>query len=346
LQAAFEQLKGKLDKEGLFAKDRKKPLPLLPQRIGVVTSSTGAAIRDICRILHRRFPNLEVVLYPAQVQGDLAAAEIAKGIQVLNRLGDLDALIVGRGGGSLEDLWPFNEESVARAIAASNVPIISAVGHEVDFTIADFVADVRAPTPSAAAEMVVSRKDAFQERVSWLRQRVEQATRKRMDDLKNQVDRLGTHQTFLAVRHSIEMAAQRLDDVNYRAAATMERRLHAFHAELDTATRRLESFRIDHQITESRTRLEHLNSRLIAAPTAYLALAHQKLGRCSAQLEALSPLGVLGRGYSLAWDEKGALLRDASKVHPGDPLRLTLHRGELDCRAERILSDKRKKTTS
>ena len=346
LQAAFEQLKDKLEKEGLFAKERKKPLPLLPQRIGVVTSPTGAAVRDICRILHRRFPNLEVVLYPAQVQGDLAASEIAKGIQVLNRLGSFDALIVGRGGGSLEDLWPFNEEPVARAIAASKIPIISAVGHEVDFTIADFVADVRAPTPSAAAEMVVSRKDAFEERVSWLERRVGQATRQRINTLENQVDRLGTHQVFLAVRHSIEMAAQRLDDANYRAATMMERRLHAFHSHLDTASRRLEAFRIDRQIAELRTRLKHLDSRLTTAQKAYLALAHQKLGRSSAQIEALSPLGVLGRGYSLAWDEKGILLRDASKVQPGDPLRLILHRGELDCRVERTRSDKRKKTTS
>jgi len=346
LQAAFEQLKEKLDKEGLFAHERKKPLPLLPQRIGIVTSPTGAAVRDICRILHRRFPNLEIVLYPAQVQGDLAAAEIAKGVLVLNRLGGFDALIVGRGGGSLEDLWPFNEESVARAIAASEIPVISAVGHEVDYTIADFVADVRAPTPSAAAEIVVSRKDAFEERVNWLGKRVGQATRQRMLTLKNEVNRLGEHKAFLAVRHSIEMAAQRLDDAHYRATATIERRVLAFRSELDTASRRLEAVRIDRQMSESRTKLRYLDSRLFAVQKAYLATAHQKLGRSAAQLEALSPLAVLGRGYSLAWDDKGVLIRVASQVQTGAPLRLTLHRGELDCRVERTRSDKRMKTTS
>ena len=346
LQAAFEQLKEKLDKEGLFAHERKKPLPLLPQRIGIVTSPTGAAVRDICRILHRRFPNLEIVLYPAQVQGDLAGAEIAKGVLVLNRLGGFDALIVGRGGGSLEDLWPFNEESVARAIAASEIPVISAVGHEVDYTIADFVADVRAPTPSAAAEIVVSRKDAFEERVNWLGKRVGQATRQRMLTLKNEVNRLGEHKAFLAVRHSIEMAAQRLDDAHYRATATIERRVLAFRSELATASRRLEAFRIDRQMSESRTKLRHLDSRLFAVQKAYLATAHQKLGRSAAQLEALSPLAVLGRGYSLAWDDKGVLIREASQVQKGAPLRLTLHHGELDCRVERTRSDKRMKTTS
>ena len=346
LQAAFEQLKEKLAKEGLFAEERKKTLPLLPQRIGIVTSPTGAAVRDICRILHRRFPNLELVLYPAQVQGDLAAAEIAKGVQVLNRLGNFDALIVGRGGGSLEDLWPFNEEPVARAIAASKIPVISAVGHEVDYTIADFVADVRAPTPSAAAEMVVSRKDAFEERVNWLEQRVGQATQQRMLTLENRVKRLGEHKAFLAVRHSIEMAAQRLDDANYRATATIERRLLAFRSELDTAGRRLEAFRIDRRIAESRTRLQHLGSRLSAVQKAYMATAHQELGRAAAQLEALSPLAVLGRGYSLAWDDKGVLIREASQIQAGAPLRLTLHQGELDCRVERTRSEKRMKTTS
>ncbi len=346
LQAAFEQLKEKLDKEGLFAKERKKPLPLLPQKIGIVTSPTGAAVRDICRILHRRFPNLEIVLYPAQVQGDLASAEIAKGIQVLNRLGGFDALIVGRGGGSLEDLWPFNEESVARAIAASEIPVMSAVGHEVDYTIADFVADVRAPTPSAAAEMVVSRKDAFEERVNWLGQRVEQATRQRMLTLKSEVNRLGEHKAFLAVRHSIEMAGQRLDDANYRATTMIERRLQALGSQLHKAGRRLETFRIDRQIAESRARLQHLDSRLFAVQKAQLATAHQKLGRSAAQLEALSPLAVLGRGYSLAWDDKGALIREASQVKTGEPLRLTLHHGELDCRVERTRSEKRIKTTS
>jgi len=175
LQLAFEQLKAKLEKEGLFAESRKRPLPLLPQRVGIVTSPSGDAVRDVCRILHQRYPNLEVLVYPAKVQGSLAAAEIAKGVRVLNRMGGFDVLIVTRGGGSLEDLWPFNEESVARAIAASAIPVVSAVGHEADFTIADFVADRRAATPSAAAEIVVERKEDFVERVAVLNGRLDKA---------------------------------------------------------------------------------------------------------------------------------------------------------------------------
>jgi exodeoxyribonuclease VII large subunit len=335
LQAAFEQLKEKLSKEGLFDTARKKSLPLLPQRIGIVTSPSGAAIRDICRILERRFPNLEVVLYPAQVQGDLAAAEISKGIQVLNRLGGFDALIIGRGGGSLEDLWPFNEESVARAVAASKVPVISAVGHEVDFTIADFVADVRAPTPSAAAEMVVSRKDEFQERVERLRQRTGQAVRYRMTTLSGRVDRLTGHQAFLAVRHAVQMAGQHLDEASFHARTAMDKRLGDLRSRLSTVSSRLDALRLDRQVSESGNRLRHLVSRLTTGQKARLTLAGKSLSRLSAQLEAMSPLAVLGRGYSLAWDAEGHLLREASAVETGDEVRLTLHRGELDCRVEK-----------
>jgi exodeoxyribonuclease VII large subunit len=334
LQEAFEKLKEKLAKEGLFEAGRKKPLPLLPQRIGIVTSPTGAAIRDICRVLHRRFPNLEVLLYPAQVQGDTAAAEISRGIRVLNRLGNFDALIVGRGGGSIEDLWPFNEESVARGIAASKIPVISAVGHEVDHTIADFVADVRAPTPSAAAEMVVTRKDDFEERVERLQKRIGQAIQHRLTKLRGQVDRLSGHQAFLAVGHAAQMAAQRLDEVTFRAQTAIDKRLVDLRSRLSIISGRLEAFRLDRQVGETRIRLGHLVSRLAAGQKAHLALAGQRLSRASAQLEAMSPLAVLGRGYSLTWDAKGNLLRNASDVEPGDEIRLTLHRGELDCRVE------------
>ena len=336
LQAAFEELKDKLAKEGLFDAKRKKTLPLLPQRIGIVTSSTGAAIRDICRILHRRFPNLEVLLYPAQVQGDGAAFEIAEGIRVLNRLGGFDALIVGRGGGSLEDLWPFNEESVARAIADSEIPIISAVGHEADFTIADFVADVRAPTPSAAAEMVVTRKDEFLDRVERLSKRADQAIRYRLRDQRARIERLSEHQAFLAVRHSIQMLSQKLDDTTSRARTVMEKRLRELRSGLDRSAVRLEAFRLDRQIRESQSKLKHLRGGLNAAIRARTAVASQQLARYGAQLDALSPLAVLGRGYSLGWDSKGNLLREASQAKTGDEVRLTLHQGELDCRVERV----------
>jgi exodeoxyribonuclease VII large subunit len=335
LQLAFEQLKEKLAKEGLFAPERKRALPLLPQRIGVVTSPSGAAIRDICRILHRRFPNLEVLLYPAQVQGDLAAAEITKGIQVLNRLGGFDVLIVGRGGGSLEDLWPFNEESVARAISTSAIPVISAVGHEVDFTIADFTADVRAATPSAAAEIVVSRKEDFLGHVARLEKRADQSLVHRMSQLRSGVERLAAHQAFLAVRHAAQTGSQRLDELTFRTRALIDRIAQASRGRLDVLTRQLEAFRIDRQLGQSRTKLAHLSSLLRSAERARRSRAGERLARAGARLEALSPLAVLGRGYSLTWHGDGKLLRDAGSVTPGDPVRVTLERGELDCRVER-----------
>ncbi|MFQ5790438.1 MAG: exodeoxyribonuclease VII large subunit [Acidobacteriota bacterium] len=334
LQLAFEQLKEKLSREGLFAAEGKKPLPLLPQKIGIVTSPSGAAIQDLCRILHRRFPNLAVVLYPAQVQGDSAAAEITKGIQVLNRLGGFDVLIVGRGGGSLEDLWPFNEESVARAIAASKIPVISAVGHEVDFTIADFVADVRAPTPSAAAEMVVARKDDFLERLRRLRQRLDHTWEYRRTRLAGHLERLAGHQAFLAVRHAVQMNAQRLDETSYRILSLVERRLGTARSRAEALSRRLGRLRLDRQVAESRTRLTQLASTLQRAHQVRLGHARERLSRSGARLEALSPLAVLARGYSLSWDASGKLLRDAAAVGRGDPVRISLHRGELDCRVE------------
>jgi len=334
LQLAFEQLKERLSREGLFAPERKRPLPLLPQRIGIVTSPSGAAIRDICRILHRRFPNLEVLLYPAQVQGDLAAFEIAKGIQVLNRLGGFDVLIVGRGGGSMEDLWPFNEESVARAIASSKIPVISAVGHEVDFTIADFVADRRAPTPSAAAELVVARKEDMAEGVAALGRRLHDGVRFRMESLAGRVARLSEHQSFLAVRHQVERRAQRVDEAVFRSRSLLERQLSEARRHLDSSQHRLEAFRLDRRVAESLARLQHLRVLLADRAKARLYGYRRELGEAGARLSALSPLAVLGRGYSLTWDGSGRLLRDASAVQPGDPVRVTLHRGELDCRVE------------
>jgi exodeoxyribonuclease VII large subunit len=335
LQLAFEQLKDKLGKEGLFEQARKKPIPLLPQRLGIVTSPSGAALRDICRVLHRRFPNLEVVVYPAQVQGDMAAAEIAQGIRVLNRIAGFDVLIVARGGGSLEDLWPFNEESVARAIAASRIPVMSAVGHEVDFTIADFVADVRAPTPSAAAEMVVRNKEEFRERVLNLKARLEKSFRYRLRELRARVDAIATHRAFGAVRHGIESRSQRVDDASQRARFHMERRVARLRQRLQDLTARLASQRVDRRLGETRTRLARLVARLEAAERARLHRGRRAFGEVAGKLEALSPLSVLGRGYSLAWSAQGKLLRSSAEAEVGDAVRLDLARGRLHCRVEK-----------
>jgi len=338
LQLAFEQLKEKLGKEGLFETSRKRPIALLPQRLGIVTSPSGAALRDLCRILHRRFPNLEVLVYPAQVQGDLAAAEIAKGIQVLNRLARekaFDVLIVARGGGSLEDLWPFNEESVARAIAASQIPVMSAVGHEVDFTIADFVADVRAPTPSAAAEMVVRQKDDFLDRVAALERRLKGSARYHLRDLRSRVDRVATHQAFAAVLHGIELRSQRVDESRSRARFHLDRRLTRLRQHLQGLSARLSERRVDRRLGEARTRLARLTARLEAAERKHLHRPRRAFAEVASKLDALSPLGVLGRGYSLAWSPQGKLLRSAEEVAVGDAVRVDLAHGRLHCRVEK-----------
>ncbi len=341
LQLAFEQLKEKLGKEGLFEASRKRPIPLLPQRLGIVTSPSGAALRDLCRILHRRFPNLDVLVYPAQVQGDMAAAEIAKGIQVLNRLAKegvidgLDILIVARGGGSLEDLWPFNEESVARAIATSAIPVMSAVGHEVDFTIADFVADVRAPTPSAAAEMVVRNKEEFRERVSALEGRLARSLGHRLRDLRSRADRISSHQAFAAVLHGIETRGQRVDDAVHRARFHLDRRLSRLRQHLQGLAARLSERRVDRRLGEARTRLARLVARLLAAEREQHHRARRDFAEVASKLEALSPLGVLGRGYSLAWSPQGKLLRSSDEVAVGDAVRVDLARGRLHCRVEK-----------
>ena len=338
LQLAFEQLKDKLGKEGLFETSRKRPLPLLPQRLGIVTSPSGAALRDLCRILHRRFPNLEVLVYPAQVQGDLAAAEITKGVQVLNRLSEknvIDVIIVARGGGSLEDLWPFNEESVARAIATSAIPVMSAVGHEVDFTIADFVADVRAPTPSAAAEMVVRNKDDFRERVVALERRLASSASHRLRELRSRVDRVSTHQAFGAVLHGIEIRSQRVDESVHQARFHVDRRLSRLRQYLQGLSARLSERRIDRRLGEARTRLARLSARLEAAERTRIHRGRRAFAEVTSKLDALSPLGVLGRGYSLAWSPQGKLLRSSDEVAVGDAVRVDLARGRLHCRVEK-----------
>ena len=229
LQQAFEELKQKLEQEGLFDPARKRPLPMLPRRIGVVTSPTGAVLRDILRVLRSRYADLEVLVYPALVQGDGAAAEIAQGIRALNRLGGLDVILLARGGGSLEDLWAFNEEGVARAIAASAIPTISAVGHETDFTIADFVADLRAATPSAAAERVVQAKEELQARVRALDERRDGALRLRLARVRARVEAAAAHRVFAAERGRLRILAQRTDELlrRRRDGAAARRRARA-----------------------------------------------------------------------------------------------------------------------
>jgi len=241
LQLAFEQLKTRLEAEGLFDPARKRPIPLLPKKIGLVTSPSGAAIRDILQIIHRRFANVQVLIFPVRVQGEGAAAEIVEGVEFLNKRGDLDVLIVARGGGSIEDLWAFNEEVVARAIYASQTPVISAVGHETDFTIADFVADVRAPTPSAAAELVISRKAELSQRVDDLFSRLVSHMRYRAERSGERLRSLERHLRLLSPLERVKRQRERLRDGALALQSSMSHRLALWRGELRTAAARLDS---------------------------------------------------------------------------------------------------------
>jgi exodeoxyribonuclease VII large subunit len=330
LQQAFEELKQKLEQEGLFDPARKRPLPMLPRRIGVVTSPTGAVLRDILRVLRSRYADLEVLVYPALVQGEGAAAEIAQGIRALNRLGGLDVILLARGGGSLEDLWAFNEETVARAIAASRIPTISAVGHETDFTIADFVADLRAATPSAAAERVVQAKQELQARVKALDERRDGALRLRLARVRARVEAAAAHRVFAAEQGRLRVLAQRTDELARRSETGLLRVVERGRAHERRLRERLEAFRLDRQLAARRERLERQRDRLTVLFRAATERRRSRLGRLAASLDGLSPLSVLGRGYALVWDEaRGRLVRSATEVEPGEALRIRLHQGAL-----------------
>jgi exodeoxyribonuclease VII large subunit len=335
LAQAFEELKKRLDEEGLFATERKRALPVLPRRIGVVTSPTGAVIRDILRVLSRRYANLDVLLYPARVQGEGSAAEIVQGLRTLNRLGGLDVVVLARGGGSLEDLQAFNEETVARAIAASRIPTISAVGHETDYTIADFVADVRAPTPSAAAERVIQAKEDLQARLGALRDRLAAGLRLKLTTTRARVEAAAAHRVFAAERGRLHVKAQRVDEMVRRAERALLGRLEHGRAAHQRLRERAEAFHWERQIAARRERLARRSDRLQALLRGTMDQRRSDLGRLASQMEALSPLAVLGRGYALVWDEgAGALLRDAADTEEGRLLRIQLHRGAIRATVE------------
>ena len=332
LQQAFEDLKEKLDKEGLFDAGRKRPLPMLPRRIGVVTSPTGAVIQDILRVVGRRYRNLNVVIYPARVQGEEAAYEIIQGIRAFNELPGFDVVVLARGGGSLEDLWPFNEERVARAIAASRLPTISAVGHETDFTIADFVADLRAPTPSAAAERVIQAKDEIGARIEALTRRQASAVTLRLARVRTRVQAMTDHRVFEAERGRVRHLAQRVDDLQRRSDSALVRRLERARGDLQRTRHRAEAFRWDRQLESRRQQVARLRQRLSDLATARLDARRAAFARVTGKLDALSPLSVLSRGYALVWDGDSHLLREPDQVEVGDALTIRVSGGRLAAR--------------
>jgi len=335
-QLAWEQLKRKLAAEGLFDQERKRPLPAYPRTIGVVTSPTGAALRDILHVIGRRFGDLRVIVAPVRVQGDGAAEEIAGALRDLSAVPDLDVVIVGRGGGSIEDLWAFNDEAVARAIAASPAPVISAVGHETDFTIADFVADVRAPTPSAAAELVVREKLAVIRALVGLYARLTQAVRSRVEQARARTLALTRRRALTNAARGLRDRHRRVDELTARLrGAARSHHRHAVHRAA-LATNALSSLHPLARISHGRAVLQQLRGRLVAAGGHGAKVSRHRFESAVGRLQSLSPLAVLGRGYGLVRLPSGAVVRRAVEVPRGAAIEILLHEGALDARVERV----------
>ncbi|MDA2933676.1 exodeoxyribonuclease VII large subunit [Acidobacteria bacterium AH-259-D05] len=311
LQLAFEQLKTRLESEGLFDQAHKKNLPLLPSKIGIVTSPTGAAIQDILRVLSRRNDRLNVLIFPAKVQGSGASAEVAQGIEYLNTREDIDVIILARGGGSLEDLWAFNEETLARVIFNSRIPVISAVGHEIDFTIADFVADLRAATPSAAAEIVSGAREELCSRIESLTQRTVQALRLSLKDRREKLRRLASSRAFVDAESKLRFFLQRLDELYSRLVKTIPSMFSATRQEFS-----------QHELLLRRQIQFYLQSRKHVLTTR------------SAQLQAYSPLAVLERGYAIVTTKSKDIVRDPNQVKKGDRVDIRVERGQF--RAQKV----------
>ena len=329
LQLAFEQLKQKLAAEGLFEPARKRPLPRFPRRIGIVTSPRGAAIADMIQILSRRFPGLHIRLFPALVQGEGAVEEVCRGIEYFSRTQWPDLVIVGRGGGSLEDLWTFNEEAVARAIAACAVPVVSAVGHETDVTIADFVADLRAPTPSAAAELVVPQREDLLDRIAAARAKSLQAVRYGFAMLDRRLRQQGIDRALGVLHRRVGRHLQRIDEQDYRLRerirAAIERRQRSGRA----LEARLQRFDMRPRLAAGRRRLEAADAIAVQAIRIRLARRRALLEQLTAKIEQLSPLRILQRGYAIVSNRQG-VVKGPAEAPPGSSIHVRLAKGELD----------------
>ncbi len=334
-QVAFDQLKKRLHAEGLFNAARKRPVPTLPRRVGIVTSLDGAALRDILKVLRRRSPNTSVLIRPTRVQGDGAADEIARAIAALARILRVDVVIVGRGGGSSEDLWAFNEEAVARAIAASPVPIVSAVGHEVDVTIADYVADLRAPTPSAAAEMVVAAKQEFCGRIDRLTGRLAAAAHGTIQRQRTAVHVQSSRRGLAAFPARLALRDRHTAELRHQLDAAVRAFIGRRGREYRGLRQRLDARDLARRLAGMRTRLTKARERMIGAADRAQHRADARFRALAGRLENLSPLAVLGRGYAVCWNaDKTAIIRSANSVSPGEAVRVTLSIGELSCRVE------------
>ncbi|MGB7297422.1 MAG: exodeoxyribonuclease VII large subunit [Candidatus Aminicenantales bacterium] len=316
LQIAFEQLKEKLQAEGLFDLKRKKPLPLFPKKVGVVTSPRGAAIVDILRTLERRFARLHILIYPVKVQGEGAAGDIAEGIDYLGRQPDIDVLIVGRGGGSIEDLWAFNEEKVARAIFRCPIPLISAVGHEVDFTIADFVADIRASTPSVAAEIVIKEEQALVDRIDGWSKRLTQNMLYFLQEQRQLVSDLSRHRIFQNFRLALYNLEQRVDDLEERARNVFRKRKMA--------------------LAENRAAVALFEEKMASSLRRLLQNMGARWEKLSLELHNLSPLNILKKGYTLCWRGDLELIRRIEDIQANEDITVSFYKGAFHCRVREI----------
>ena len=329
LQVAFEQLKAKLEAEGLFAADRKKAIPSLPTRIGIVTSPQAAALRDILNVLRRRHRSVNVVIYPAQVQGETAAAEVASGIRYFSRQRDVEVILVARGGGSAEDLAAFNDEGLARTAAASNVPVSSAVGHETDFTILDFVCDLRAPTPSAAAELVIRSRQEVDDHAAALHERLSRAMRYRLLIMRQTLTQLAQHGAFGRMVDLIHQRQQKLDDSTYRAERAERQLLEQMRRRWETVSATVRHYDLRLVLSGMRKEWSSVTRTLVAAMRNLLLQNRVRSDRLGTALEGLSPMAILERGYALVFDASGKLVKDASRVRAGEEISARLARGEI-----------------
>jgi exodeoxyribonuclease VII large subunit len=329
LQVAFEQLKAKLAAEGLFDPGRKRPIPKLPRTIGIVTSPRGAAIQDMLNVLRRRHEDVNILIYPAQVQGELAPLEVAAGVRYFNMNANVDVIVVARGGGSVEDLAAFNDEMLARTIADSKIPTISAIGHEIDFTITDFVADLRAPTPSAAAELVIEAKQQLDAGVNALANRLQAIARHRLLEAKHRLNFLSRSGAFERMRSLIHRRQQRVDELVFRLTNVERSRLQRLRQRLDVAETRVKHHDFRRALSTRRYLLQQREQRL--ATIAHRLLLHRRgeLQRVQTKLQALSPLSVLDRGYALVFDTSGRVVRSVEQVQDGTEILTRLGDGEL-----------------
>ncbi|EIW87731.1 exodeoxyribonuclease VII large subunit [Alishewanella agri BL06] len=336
LKQQFEQLKAKLAAEGLFAPERKRPLPANPRRVGVITSPTGAAVRDIITVLARRAPGIELIIYPCQVQGETAAAQLRNMLSTAIRRNEVDVLIIGRGGGSIEDLWCFNDEALARAVADCPIPIVSAVGHEIDFALTDFVADVRAATPSAAAELVSPDQSQYLTALTQLQQRLSRAVRRQLAQQQPRLMQLQQRLQQLHPQRRLEQQQQRLDELQLRLQRRMQQQLQTARRQHSYLQQSLQHLSPAKAIKQQQLQLQQLAKRLQQAQLQQLKQHKFNLIQLSKQLHTVSPLATLARGYSIAFDAQQQVVTRNSQLAPGDKVTVKLAEGAFEAEVKKL----------